>query len=200
MGFVVGPAKIRMGGVDAVNLTNHFLMAMPGMADPNFSHTLTYVCEHGEQGALGLIVNRPVDISLATLLERIELMPEAPALDAVPVYHGGPVQTERGFVLHRPLGNWQSTLKISDDVGLTSSRDILISVASEGPPEGMLMALGYAGWAAGQLEWELSQNAWLSVAADPEILFGLPAEERLAAAMQLLGVDPAHLSDTAGHA
>jgi putative transcriptional regulator len=110
------------------------------------------------------------------------------------------VQTDRGFVLHRPAGSWQSTLKVADDIGLTSSRDILQTMGESGEPHDVLVTLGYAGWSAGQLEWELSQNAWLTVAASPQVLFALPSEERLPAAMQLLGVDFANLSDTAGHA
>ena len=124
----------------------------------------------------------------------------AAELGAMPVYFGGPVQTDRGFVLHRPLGHWQSTLEVKDEIGLTSSRDILEEMGSTGAPADVLVSLGYAGWSAGQLEWELAQNAWLTVAADPRILFGMPPEERLAAAMQLLGVDFANLSDVAGHA
>jgi len=185
--------------VSPVDLTNHFLIAMPAMADKNFARTLTFVCEHNEQGALGIIVNRPIDMSLDDLFE-VDIRLDAPGFGGLPVFYGGPVQTDRGFVLHRPCGEWQSTLQITDGIGLTSSRDILQSVGQHGEPAEILVTLGYAGWAAGQLEWELSQNAWLTVAADPQIIFELPAEERLAAAMQLLGVDFASLSDTAGHA
>jgi len=175
---------------------------MPAMADPNFSRTLIYVCEHNAEGALGIIVNRPTDMSLGTLFERVDLPLEsrADAFVNLPVYYGGPVQTDRGFVLHRPMGSWQSTLKVADDIALTSSRDILQSMRENGDPNEVLVTLGYAGWSAGQIEWELAQNAWLTVAADPGILFDLPYEERLAAAMQLLGVDFVSLSDVAGHA
>lgn len=183
-----------------VNLTGHFLIAMPAMVDPNFSRTLTYVCEHGDDGALGLIVNRPTDMDLANLFERVDISLEATDLSALPVYYGGPVQTDRGFVLHRPAGDWQSSLQVNDEMALTSSRDILLSIGSAATPREFIFALGYAGWSAGQLEWELSQNAWLTVPADPQIIFGLPPEERLPAAMQLLGVDFANLSDVAGHA
>ena len=183
-----------------VNLTHHFLIAMPSMVDPNFARTLTYVCEHNEQGALGIIINRPLDMTLDALFERIEIPLEERHLAGLPVYFGGPVQTDRGFVLHRPVGDWQATLAVRGELGLTSSRDILQSVGSQGVPEEFLVSLGYAGWAAGQLEHELAQNAWLTVAADAQILFGLPPEERLPAAMQLLGFDLANLSDVAGHA
>jgi putative transcriptional regulator len=186
--------------VQQVNLTNHFLIAMPNMVDPNFARTLTYVCEHNEQGALGVVVNRPLDMTLALLFDRINLVLEAPGFGAMPVYFGGPVQTDRGFVLHRPPGQWQATLAVNGEVALTSSRDVLESVGSSGEPSDILVTLGYAGWAAGQLEWELSQNAWLTVVAEPQIIFDLPAEERLPAAMHALGVDFASLSDTAGHA
>lgn len=182
------------------NLTHHFLIAMPNMADPNFSRTLTYIAEHNERGALGVIVNRPIDMTLATLFERIEIPLLDPEIGGQPVYFGGPVQTDRGFVLHRPAGSWQSSLQINEALALTSSRDILQSVGAEGTPEDLLVTLGYAGWDAGQLEHELADNAWLTVPADPGIIFDLPPEERLAAAMLSLGVDFANLSEVAGHA
>ena len=183
-----------------VNLTNHFLIAMPAMVDPNFARTLTFICEHSDQGALGVIVNRPMDMSLDTLFDRIDLKLEAARFHDTPVYFGGPVQTDRGFVLHRPAGTWHSTLAIGESIALTSSRDILESVGQSGEPAEILVTLGYAGWSAGQLEHELAQNAWLTVPADHAIMFDLPSEERLPAAMQLLGVDFANLSEVAGHA
>ena len=182
------------------NFTHHFLIAMPNMADPHFARTLTYIAEHNEQGALGVIVNRPIDMTLATLFERIDVPLEAEGFASQPVYFGGPVQTDRGFVLHRPLGDWHSTLKVSDEVGLTSSRDVLQAIGAQGEPREVLVTLGYAGWAAGQLEQELMDNAWLTVPADMSIVFDLPPEERLVAAMQKLGVDFANLSEVAGHA
>ncbi len=182
------------------NLTNHFLIAMPSMADPHFSRTLTYIAEHNDQGALGIIVNRPIDMTLAALFERIELPLETDRLAAQPVYFGGPVQTDRGFVLHRPCGEWHSTLRVNADVGLTSSRDVLQAIGSGEEPHEVLVTLGYAGWAAGQLEQELADNAWLTVEADMAIVFDLPPEERLVAAMQKLGVDFAKLSEVVGHA
>ena len=186
--------------MEDVNLTHQFLIAMPAMADPGFSKTLTYICEHNAQGALGIIINRPTDMTLEDLFERVDLRLDSPQLCRQPVYYGGPVQPERGFVLHRPLGEWQATLVVNPDIGLTSSRDILQSMSEQGEPSEVLITLGYAGWTAGQLEWELSQNAWLTVAADPHIIFNMPPEERLAAAMHALGVDFANLSDVAGHA
>jgi putative transcriptional regulator len=183
-----------------VNLTHHFLIAMPGMADPNFAHTLTFVCEHSPEGALGVVVNRPIDMTLAALFEQIDVPEPASSLKDSPVMFGGPVQGDRGFVLHRPLGNWQSTLAVSDDIGLTTSKDILEAVARGEGPQRMLVTLGYAGWSAGQLERELAANAWLTVAADPGVVFDTPVEGRLPAAIRLLGFDPSMLSDNAGHA
>lgn len=183
-----------------VNLTGHFLIAMPAMADRNFARTLTLVCEHNDQGALGVIVNRPIDMSLEDLFERIDMTLDSPRFQSQPVYFGGPVQTDRGFVLHRPVGEFQSSIDIGNGLALTSSRDVLQSLGGENEPDEVLVTLGYAGWQAGQIEWELSQNAWLTVRADPQIIFGLPPEERLIAAMQLLGVDFASLSEVAGHA
>ncbi|NTV11745.1 MAG: YqgE/AlgH family protein [Zoogloea sp.] len=183
-----------------MNLSGHFLIAMPSMVDPNFNRTLTFVAEHNENGAIGLIINRPMDMSLAALFERIDIPLEDGDFARQPVYFGGPVQTDRGFVLHRPAGDWNASVRVSDEIALTSSRDVLQSAATSGTPGEMLVALGYAGWSAGQLEEELAQNAWLTVPADMAIVFDLPFEERLAAAMQLLGVDYARLSDTAGHA
>jgi putative transcriptional regulator len=190
--------------IESSSLANHFLIAMPAMTDPNFARTLTFLCEHNAEGALGIIVNRPLDISLGSLFERVSV-PLTPGGNEdkyrnLPVFFGGPVQTDRGFVLHRPVGSWQSTLRVGPEIGLTSSRDILQAMSDEGEPSDVLVSLGYSGWAAGQLEWEISQNAWLTVAADPDIIFAMPPEERLPAAMQLLGIDFANLSEVAGHA
>lgn len=183
-----------------VNLTQHFLIAMPNMADPNFAKSLTFVCEHNDQGALGVVVNRPTEMNLHALLEQVSIAPETEVFKSVPVHFGGPVQVDRGFVLHTPVGEWQSTLAVGAEIGLTTSKDILQAVASGVGPRQILVTLGYAGWAPGQLEHELAQNAWLTVQATPEVIFDLPAEERLAAAMSLLGIDYAKLSEVAGHA
>jgi len=186
--------------LQSVNLTQHFLIAMPAMTDPHFAKTLTFICEHNAQGALGVVVNRPIDMTLQVLLQRIEITTQAETAKRAAVHYGGPVQVDRGFVLHAPLGDWQMTLKVGDSIGLTTSRDILQAVArDEGPPH-MLVTLGYAGWAPGQLEHELAQNAWLTVAADPAILFETPAEQRYDAGLKLLGIDLSMLSDDAGHA
>ena len=184
----------------AVNLTHHFLIAMPNMADPYFTRSLTFICEHNEQGALGVVVNRPIDMTLAALFERLSLELPEHGIGRSPVYFGGPVQTDRGFVLHAPLGEWQSTLAVRGKLGLTTSRDILEAVQQGTGPARMLVTLGYSGWSAGQLENEIKQNAWLTVEAQDSIIFDMPAEDRLAAAMEVLGVDYARLSEDAGHA
>jgi putative transcriptional regulator len=186
--------------VQSVNLTRHFLIAMPAMTDPHFAKTLTFICEHNEQGALGVVVNRPIDMTLHTLLEQIEITPADDAARRIPVHYGGPVQIDRGFVLHAPAGAWQSTLKVSEGIGLTTSKDVLQAVARGEGPEQILVTLGYAGWAPGQLEHELAQNAWLTVAATTGILFATPAEKRYEASLKLLGIDLSMLSDDAGHA
>ena len=190
--------------MSSIDLTHHFLIAMPNMADPYFSRTLTYICEHNDQGALGLVVNRPIDMTLEALFERLSLNLKDRARADAPVYFGGPVQTDRGFVLHLPAGEWQATIKVTagkpDAIGLTTSKDILEAVGRGEGPSKMLVSLGYAGWSAGQIEHELKQNAWLTVEAKDAILFDLPADERLPAAMKLLGVDFAKLSEEAGHA
>ncbi|MFN2644412.1 MAG: YqgE/AlgH family protein [Burkholderiales bacterium] len=186
--------------MSSINLTNHFLIAMPNMADPYFARTLTYICEHNDQGALGLVVNRPIDMKLAALFERLSLPIADTAVSEAPIYFGGPVQTDRGFVLHEPVGNWQATLPVRQAIGLTTSKDILEAVGRGEGPKRMLVTLGYAGWSPGQLEQELSQNAWLTVEAKDAILFDIPAEERLPKAMELLGLDFARLQDAAGHA
>jgi putative transcriptional regulator len=185
--------------MQTVNLTSHFLIAMPAMSDPNFSRTLTFVCEHNERGALGIVVNRPIDVTLETLYRQVEIPLERAQLASQPVFFGGPVQFDHGFVLHRPVGSWKSTLPVGE-IGLTTSRDILEAMANgQGPPQ-QLVALGYAGWAAGQLEDEILRNGWLTVKARTDLIFDLPPEARYDAAMSMLGVNAANLSEEAGHA
>jgi putative transcriptional regulator len=186
--------------VSSVNLTHHFLIAMPSMADPYFSKTLTYICEHNDQGALGVVVNRPIDMTLGALFERLSLTLSSEDLSKLTVYFGGPVQTDRGFVLHSPGGRWESSLPFSERMHLTTSRDILDALARGDGPDQALVALGYAGWSAGQLEDEMSANAWLTVPADDRLVFGTPLADRWQAACRLLGVDLLHLSSDAGHA
>jgi len=195
-----GKIALSVSSITSINLTNHFLIAMPNMADPYFAKTLTYVCEHNDQGALGIVINRPIDMTLEALFERLSLTLKDRSFADAPVYFGGPVQTDRGFVLHLPAGDWQSTLKVRNAIGLTTSKDVLEAVGRGEGPSKMLVSLGYSGWSAGQIEHELKQNAWLTVEAKDAIIFDLPADERLPAAMGLLGIDYARLADQAGHA
>lgn len=187
-------------GRDTMDLTHKFLIAMPAMMDPNFTGSVVYVCEHTDKGALGLVINRPTELTLQSLFDKIDLRLEiAPWKDA-PVYFGGPVQTERGFVLHVPAGQYSSSLAVGDDIALTTSKDVLEALAGGSGPAKLLVTLGYSGWGAGQLESEVSANAWLTVDAQPSIIFDTPAEARQSAALRLLGIDPGQLSALAGHA
>jgi len=188
-----------------MNLTHHFLIAMPGMADGTFSGAVVYLCEHTDQGALGLVINKPVDITLKDLFEKVELTLDREDLAGQPVYFGGPVQTERGFVLHERLGDdgghYNSSLAIPEgDLEMTTSKDVLEALANNAGPKKILITLGYSGWGAGQLEEELGRNGWLTVGANHEILFDTPAEQRYDRALGLLGIDPRMLSQEAGHA
>jgi putative transcriptional regulator len=186
--------------VDNVNLTGHFLIAMPAMKDPHFARSLAYICEHNDKGALGIIINRPLEMKLNDLFGQINVEAGLQPFPDDHVYFGGPVQTDRGFVLHQPVGAWQSTIAVSGDTALTTSKDILEATARGQGPERMLVSLGYAGWAAGQLEQELAQNAWLTVEASDAVLFDLPADQRVGAAMNLLGINFANFAEQAGHA
>ena len=183
----------------SIDLSNQFLMAMPGVVGGELAGTVIYICEHSEKGALGLVINRPTDLSLAGLLEKIDLEFETAPQDASPIFFGGPVHTDRGFVLHSPPGDFSSSIKLGD-LALTTSRDVLQAVAAGTGPEKILITLGYAGWGAGQLENEISQNAWLTVAADVDVIFAVAPEDRYAAAMKLLGIDPSMLTGVAGPA
>jgi putative transcriptional regulator len=184
-----------------IDLTNQFLIAMPGMADPQFSGAVVYLCEHSERGALGLIINKPSDINVKDLFAKVELSLDSDAVGQSPVYLGGPVQTERGFVLHDSANNaYNSSLTIPGGLEMTTSRDVLEAVANGAGPKRMAIMLGYAGWSAGQLEDELGRNGWLNVDADPAVIFDTPIGERFNKALALLGVDPSFLSAQAGHA
>ena len=184
---------------EPIDLSNQFLMAMPGMVDGEFAGTVIYLCEHGPKGALGLVINRPTDLSVAGLLEKIDLNLEIALPQNAAVYFGGPVHTDRGFVLHSPSGSFSSSIRLGQ-LALTTSRDVLEAVARGNGPDKMLVTLGYAGWGAGQLESEIAQNAWLTVPANADVIFATPPEDRYAAALKLLGIDPAMLSGVAGHA
>ncbi|WP_151445452.1 YqgE/AlgH family protein [Lacisediminimonas profundi] len=189
---------------DGLQLADHFLIAMPSMLDPMFGGTVVYMCEHNAEGALGVIINKPTDMTMSVLFERLELTLEIQAnrvgVGERPVLFGGPVQVERGFVLHAPFGTYSSTLAVTEQVVLTTSKDVLEAVAAGAGPERLVVALGCAGWSAGQLEEEILRNGWLTVRADPAIIFDLPIEERFVAALKLLGIDPYMLSAQAGHA
>jgi len=191
-------------GSARIDLTNQFLIAMPGMADDTFAGAVVYLCEHNERGALGLVINKPIDIKLKGLFEKVELPLERSDLAEQPVYFGGPVQTERGFVLHEGLGSehspYQSTLEIPGGLEMTTSKDVLEAMAAGGGPRRVLVTLGYSGWGAGQLEDEIGRNGWLTVQADPQVIFDTPIERRYERAVRLLGIDPRMLSQDAGHA
>ncbi len=181
-------------------LSHQFLIAMPTLADPNFFQTVTYITEHNANGALGLVINRPLNLTLNQLLEHLNLSSDRPEVAEIPVYHGGPVQPEQGFVLHSPVGHWGTTLRVNNDIGITTSRDILQAVARGEGPDHLLVALGYAGWGPGQLEQEMADNAWLSSPFDFDIVFATPSDQRWLAAAALLGIDLNLLSSHVGHA
>jgi putative transcriptional regulator len=199
-----GSAKAPPPG--RIDLTNHFLVAMPGMADGSFERSVVYLCEHTEKGALGLVINKPIDIKLKNLFEKVELKLDRAAqahLAEQPVFFGGPVQTERGFVLHENLGTtspFNSTLSVPGGLEMTTSKDVLEAMADGAGPKRVLVTLGYSGWGAGQLEDELGRNGWLTVGADPKVIFDTPVAERYDRALSLLGIDPRMLSMDAGHA
>jgi putative transcriptional regulator len=187
-----------------IDLTNQFLIAMPGMADDTFAGAVVYLCEHSEKGALGLVINKPIDIKLRNLFEKVELSLHRKDLAEQPVFFGGPVQTERGFVLHERDGGeespYTSTLTIPGGLEMTTSKDVLEAMSNGAGPRRVLVTLGYSGWGAGQLEDEISRNGWLNVSATPEVIFDTPIEQRYDRALGLLGIDPRMLSQEAGHA
>lgn len=192
-----------------INLTHHFLIAMPNLEDEFFSHSVVYLCEHSERGALGLVINKPSTLNLQTLMDKIDLSMGRDDLAASPVFSGGPVQTDRGFVLHDPIiiegapedeSAYASTMTIPGGLEMTTSKDVLEAIASGAGPRRVLVTLGYASWGEGQLESELGENAWLSVVADPQVIFDTPPEQRYNRALSLLGVQPWMLSPEAGRA
>ena len=182
-------------------LINHFLIAMPRLDDANFSQSVTYICEHNEEGAMGVTINRPSDILLQDILEQIQIKAVNTEIGHQAVYYGGPVQTDRGFILHNKTERqWDASLDITDNIQLTSSKDILEAIANDQGPEKALITLGYAGWGNGQLEQEIANNFWLSCPADSAIIFDTPIEKRWESAASLLGIDLQLLSNDAGHA
>ncbi|MCW5219896.1 YqgE/AlgH family protein [Verminephrobacter aporrectodeae] len=191
------------------NLTHHFLIAMPGLEDESFARSVVYLCEHSERGALGLIINKPTDITLKGLFDRVDLSLRREDLGREPVFQGGPVQTERGFVLHEPLlmdraGTdgpvYACTMAIAGALEMTTSKDVLEALSTGAGPRRVLITLGYSSWGGGQLESELAANAWLTVAADLSVIFETPSPERYDRALALLGVQTWMLSPEAGHA
>lgn len=205
------------------NLTHHFLIAMPGLSDELFGKSVVYMCEHTERGALGLIINKPGDIRLADLFRKVDLQLRRDDLATDPVYQGGPLQPERGFVLHEPMlslpvenagpdgtnpdvepadppGVYASTMRIPGGLEMTTSKDVLEAMSSGAGPRKVLVSLGYASWGEGQLESEITENSWLTVPADPAVIFDTPVEQRYERAMGLLGLQPWMLSPDAGHA
>jgi putative transcriptional regulator len=192
-----------------INLTNHFLIAMPGLQDPLFGHSVVYVCEHSPRGAMGLVINKPCDINIKGLFDKVDLPLSRPDLQSAPVFFGGPVQTERGFVLHEATFSdtaqpeqpvYSSTMAIAGGLEMTTSRDVLEAISTGSGPRKVLISLGYAAWGEGQLEAELGDNSWLTVAADSRLIFETPVPERYTQALKLLGLEPWMLNPDAGHA
>jgi putative transcriptional regulator len=194
---------------DSINLTHHFLIAMPGLEDAAFSKTVIYLCEHSPRGALGLVINKPTDINLRNLFEKVDLPMGRDDLARTPVLQGGPVQTERGFVLHEAVhaegqdageSVYASTMTIPGGLEMTTSKDVLEALSTGAGPRKVLVTLGYSSWGEGQLESELAENSWLTVDADPAVIFDTPIEERYAKALKLLGLEAWMLAPGAGHA
>ena len=201
-GDVTSVATASLAGQRAVAFANAagVTIAMPAMTDPHFARTLTFICEHNEQGALGVVVNRPIDMTLQTLLKQIEIECQSGKPAETPIHYGGPVQIDRGFVLHSPAGSWNSTLVVNENIGLTTSKDILEAVACGEGPQSMLVTLGYAGWGEGQLDGEMKRHGWMPVEGDDALLFDTVAEERWTKGFAADGVDARLLSPEAGHA
>jgi len=177
---------------------NHFLIAMPGMTDSRFTRSVTYLCEHNEDGAMGLVINQAADMSYKELFNHLEL--DHTYENDEPLVAGGPVQKERGFVLHSNDKSWETTLRVSDDISITGSKDILADIANNNGPKNVLIALGYAGWRAGQLEMEITKNTWLTVPAEKEVIFDTPLQDRWASSAKQLGIDLNLIPTHAGHA
>lgn len=193
----------------SINLTHHFLIAMPGLEDAAFAKSVVYLCEHSSRGALGLVINKPSDINLKHLFDKVDLPLARDDLAGTPVFHGGPVQTERGFVLHEAVFTaeatpeepvYASTMTIPGGLEMTTSKDVLEALATGAGPRKVLVSLGYSAWGEGQLESELAENSWLTVSADTSIIFDTPIEQRYDKALSLLGLQSWMLSPDAGHA
>lgn len=185
---------------DNIYLNNHFLIAMPNLTDPYFAHAVTYICEHNANGAIGIVINQPLQVGLSEVFQQMEINVVDKDIGTLPVLCGGPVHPERGFVIHKPNGKWRSSIEMNHEIAVTTSRDILQAIAEKKGPTEVVISLGYASWTAGQLEQEIANNFWLTVLADTEILFKLPFADRWHAAMRLLGIDPNFLASDVGHA
>lgn len=190
---------------DIFYLKNQLLIAMPHLADPNFAHSITYLCEHNDKGAMGVVINRASNFTFGDILEQLNITSPYSEVSAQPVLMGGPVQTDRGFVLHRPIGDaaeprWESSIAIGENVFLTTSRDIIEAIANKEGPNSYLVALGYAGWDGGQLEDEINANFWLNAPVEERILFDTPIENRWHAAAKMMGIDLNLVATEAGHA
>ena len=199
--FNIETPILKVMNETALTLQDHFLIAMPSMVDYHFNQSVVYVCAHSEEGTMGVVVNHPIaDIQLGEVLAQMKITSDITEVNSQAVFLGGPVQPERGFIIHRPNKMWQSTLVTSDDLGVTSSQDILEAIATGEGPHDTIIILGYAGWGAGQVEEEISRNSWISVKAEPGIIFNTPHTSRWQAALSLLGIDPNQLSSESGHA
>ncbi len=202
--FIENDARIK--SLENLNLTGQFLIAMPSMTDPRFSETITFICSHNEDGAMGIVVNKPSEHQVASLFEQFKVTPKPSALLKEDLYVGGPVQQDRGFILHNPTNTeYDATIVVNNAIALTTSKDILDAAANNIAPEKMLVALGYAGWSAGQLEEEMGLNAWLNLETDQtealhKIIFDSLPENRFKLAMSMMGLNLSNLSDEAGHA
>ena len=186
--------------MSSFNLTNHFLIAMPTLEDPHFSKTVTYICAHNDEGAMGIVINRPMDIHLEEVFSQMNIEADGAGLNSQAVYLGGPVHRDRGFIVHSPADKWESSIHVTEELAVSTSRDILEAIGAGVGPRNILVALGYAGWAAGQLEQEMADNAWLSGPAGLEILFEMPAERRWQSAAAAMGVNLGSMSSDVGHA
>ena len=189
---------------DRLSLCNQLLIAMPSLNDPYFQQTVSYICEHNDEGAMGVVINRVTELTFADLCDQLEIEITDTEVANYPIFEGGPVEPERGFILHTPLGEWESTMPITEDIGLTMSQDIIQAIAegydsNNTPPKHFIITLGYAGWSEDQIEDEIAENVWLNVPSSQDILFNTPVELRWSAAAALLGIDLQKLSSDIGH-
>jgi putative transcriptional regulator len=180
-------------------LNNQFIIAMPSLLDPIFHHTVTFLCQHTKEGALGIVINRSAEMKLGEIFKQMEIKVKSPTASETPIFAGGPVQQDRGFVVHTKGKDWDMTLQVSEDISLTTSRDVIEAIAADEGPEQFLIALGYAGWGEGQLEQEILSNSWLNTPSAKQILFHTPVSQRWNAAASQIGLDITRLTTPAGH-